>query len=67
MEGTHVPFPGQGIVLAAYPREEMHSLGREYLIKLHGVSMNNICGPEKEEIVRGLWTVSKEFPCMEQE
>lgn len=48
MEGTHAPFPSQNIVLAAYPRAEMYSLGRECLMKLHGVSVNNICGPEKD-------------------
>lgn len=48
MEGTRAPFPSQNIVLAACPRGEMHSLGRECLMKLHGVSVNDICGPEKD-------------------
>ena len=48
MEGTRAPFPSQKIVLAAYPRGEMHSLGRECLMKLHEVSVNSICGPEKD-------------------
>lgn len=40
-------FPNQDVVLAAYRREEMQCLGYEYLMLLHGVSINT-CEPKKD-------------------